>query len=135
MKKIIGSLILIVGLGIFSGCQTNPDGSIGGQAKNTSTTATSSSVFENTVALETAEQVRVSHNGWATISGTTEANLEVSVSVPGSSDGLHTEKSDEKGAFQIQYKMNDKDQRKKLSVMVKKDGQLVAKQGILLVRK
>lgn len=135
MKKIIGSLILIVGLGIFSGCQTNSDGSIGGQAKNTSATATSSSVFENTVALETAEQVRVSHNGWATISGTTEANLEVSVSVSGSSDGLHTEKSDEKGAFQIQYKMNDKDQRKKLSVMVKKDGQLVAKQGILLVRK
>lgn len=33
MKKIIGSLILIVSLGIFSGCQTNPDGSIGGQAK------------------------------------------------------------------------------------------------------
>lgn len=57
------------------------------------------------------------------------------MSVSGSSDGLHTEKSDEKGAFQIQYKMNDKDQRKKLSVMVKKDGQLVAKQGILLVRK
>lgn len=136
----IAALATVTATGL-SACQSNPDGSLKTplqQEKKASESSTASASSEATsldssVKLEVPAQVRVAHNGWAEVEGTTDPGLTVTIGVGSDQDDTHTEKADANGNFSLSYRVEDK--RERVMVAVHRDGKVVAQREVVLETK
>ncbi len=131
MKKLMITSVLFSSLIILGACQTNPDGSIGGYTEKTEETNTNTASGK----LDVTDLVRVQHDGWATIEGTTEPNKKVTASIGEDADENNVTTSDGEGNFAVKYEMSKRDDSQRLMIHVYDGDELIASKEIELVRK
>lgn len=118
---------LLLGL---TGCTVNPDGSIGDYTESTQKEV----ALDPSIQIEAVNQIRVSQSGWAIVEGVTVKNVTVNINVDGDADKTNTTTSDDHGNFTLEYHLDDKEDRVRVTIYVIVDDKIVAKKDVFLVR-